>query len=164
MEVVEGKGLIAGNVLEVEAVLTSAGTPEMLMIGLADLATTMRLDPHLAWPLLQRTISISRSSSLKSMMNMKKLVDMKSQTSTHHKHMMHHMAYMGLPWELLQLLLARMASMALTWAKQGCQSFPARRTFGTLLEGLFVRPLYKRACHMSPALVLTHATLHRQVL
>ncbi len=113
----------SAGVAEAEAVpslalLTSIGTPEEAMIGLAGLVTATLLDPHQAWLPHQCLLSSSRSSSMRSMMNTMRLGAMKSLTFMPHRHMTHPMGCMAQPWVQLLRVGAHMASMALTWARQ----------------------------------------------
>lgn len=113
----------SAGVAEAEAVpslalLTSIGTPEEAMIGLAGLVTATLLDPHQAWLPHQCLLSSSRSSSMRSMMNTMRLGAMKSLTFMPHRHMTHPMGCMAQPWVQLLRVGAHMASTALTWARQ----------------------------------------------
>ena len=114
----------SAGVAEAEAVpslapLTSTGTPEEAMIGLAGLVTATLSDPHLAWLLHQCLLSSSSSSSsMRSMVNMMRQGAMKSLIFMPHRHMMHPMGCMAPPWVQLLRVGGHMASMALTWARQ----------------------------------------------
>lgn len=115
----------SAGVAEAEAVpslalLTSIGTPEEAMIGLAGLVTATLLDPHQAWLPHQCLLSSSSSSSssMRSMMNTMRLGAMKSLTFMPHRHMTHPMGCMAQPWVQLLRVGAHMASTALTWARQ----------------------------------------------
>ena len=118
VEEVEGTGQSVG-VAEAEgvtrlAMLTSVGTAEGVMIGLAGPVTTTQSGPHLAWVPLQHMVN---SSNTRSTMSMMRLGNMASLTSMLRRHMMHLMVCMALPWGLLRQVGAHMGSTAPTWAK-----------------------------------------------
>ena len=101
------------------ALLTSTGTPEVGMIGLTGLVTATLSDPHPAWLPHQCLLSSSSSSSsMRSMMNTMRQGAMRSLTFIPHRRMTHPMGCMALPWVQLLRVGVRMASMALTWARQ----------------------------------------------
>jgi len=123
VRVVEETDQIA-DVAEAEVVpslapLTSTGTPEEGMIALTGLVTATLSDLHPAWLPHQCLLSSSSSSSsMRSMMNTMRQGAMKSLTFMPHRRMTHPMGCMALPWVQLLRVGGRMASMALTWARQ----------------------------------------------
>ncbi len=124
VRVVEETDQIAG-VAEAEvvlslALLTLTETPEEGMIGLTGLVTATLSDPHPAWlpRLCLLSSSSSSSSSMRSMMNSRRQGAMRSLTFMPHRRMTHPMGCMALLWVQLLRVGGRMASMALTWARQ----------------------------------------------
>lgn len=115
----QSAGVAEAGVVPSLVPLTSTGTPEEGMIGLTGLMTATLSDLHPAWlPHPCLLSSSSSGSSMKSMMNMMRQGGMKSLTFMPHRHMTHPMGCMALPWVRLLRVGGRMASMALTWARQ----------------------------------------------